>query len=249
MKKTIILLFIFIFWNGLPAQSNILRQSEAEMIFFKALKTDIHALAAVENYFYFTAGIIPAETSNRLDEYLAGAEQYHADLEIFNRREQQKDYLKITAYWHYIRHKTVHSYQKNLARKLTEKLENIHQLLTSFRKELQKEYTLQISNNQLTAGKILYYTHWLSTMYIAKQIQRDAYFDFQHNIAMENYQNLLEEVKKYKAGKKKDRKFFTYIYSQMQELKNMLDNEENNPEEIYKQTQLIHQNIYKYLFL
>jgi len=246
--KNIIVIGFLILYTGLQAQGKSLRQTEAEMLFYKAQKTDINALAAVENYLYFTAGIIPAETSVQLDDHLALAEQYHTGLELYNRQNGKDNYLKITAYWHYIRQKAVHSYQKNLARNLAEKLEKLHFLLDSFRRELREENDLLLSKDKRMAWDILYATHLLSLMYIAGQIERGAYFDFKLRSATENYQSLLEKVKKHKAGKMKDRKFFDFIIPEMEKLLNLLDKEENNPEEIYELVRLIHRNTYKYLF-
>ncbi len=251
MKLKYLLILFSCFWGGdsIAQQTDFKAKIEADIIFFKTYKAKLNSIVSAENYLYFSRGIIPAETSEILDKHLALSEENFIDTELYIRKYNFEKYLKIAGYWRNIRLKLVHSYKKELARDLDKKLMEMHRLLSDFGNGLVQKYRLGYEKKQLLVGKILYYTHYLSFLFIANETEKSPYFEKKLSATVENYRLLIESLKKTEFHDKKDLKRFQFITRLMETFLAELNRENIAPETIYELVKVIDNDTREWLKL
>ncbi len=251
MKKIIChSVFVVLFYtvNSYSQEIDPVKKIEADAVFIKTLRLELNSLMAIENFLYFSQGIDPLTTSDNLDYNLALAESYHTDIELFNRKNNYDKYIKISGYWQNLRLKVMHSYKRNLTKSLLDKLTKMHHLTSEFKNELIQKYKLSYTRNQLMVSKSLYYTHFLSYLYLAMRLENETYFKMILQAELEKYARLIGLVRKLKFEDSRDRKRFLYLSEQMEKFYQMIESGQSTSEEVYQQVQLLHTNMYKWLF-
>ncbi|NPA43579.1 MAG: hypothetical protein GXO27_06105 [Chlorobi bacterium] len=223
-------------------------RAAAEAVLVKSGKLKIHSTMAVENYLYFMRGILPLETGDALDESLALAEEYHTDIELFNRRRGRKEFLDISAYWRNIRIKLVHSYRDGLATDLAGKLQNMHALQSRMEHELINRYKLKHTKERLLLWKALFYTHQLSMLYVAHRMEPTPALEKMRKGTILTYNNLIGKIANTKFHSSVDRKMIAYVLAHMDRLLNLVEDPVSDPEEVYQTVMLIHRPLYKWLY-
>ena len=246
--KFIPLVFSILAFQLLRGQEFSLEEKiEAEVTFNKIIDYKLNSLAAIENYLYYARGIHPAETSDMLDKYLALAEHHQMNIELYNKKYGNGKFLKIPGYWRNMRVKIVHSYGKGLAKDLDEKLSEMNLILDEMKNHLAEKYRLSFSKNKFLLDKTLYYTHYLSFLYIAALLEKGSYFNTKLMMAVDNYKRLIENFKKIDFSDEKDRKKFDFLVSQMEQLMDEILLEETVPENVLTKVNLIHNGMIKLL--
>ncbi len=244
MKKYLTYILLVLFLTAWSQDSNHANKIEMEMLFYKGDRLNLHSMIAAENYLYFSRGIDPLYTSLELDKNLALAENFNTALEMYIRRHNINDYLKISGYWQNLRLKLSHTYRKGLARKLDERLKSMHGLVSRFNHDLLSEYQPDISANRLLVGKALYATHYLSFLFMAYRIEKDDYFKTLLPITMSDYKELIEKLKQTRFDSPEDQKRFEFVAGQMEKLLENIRKENENPENIVDLVRIIHNDIW-----
>jgi hypothetical protein len=234
------------FTFSVRAQFSVAEKIDADLAFINSYQLKLHSLIAVENYMYFSRGILPLETTRRLDENIALAEDANTHLELYNRKYGLDKFLKINGYWQSLRIKIIHAYKKGLAHKLYEQINGFHGLLGQMNNELIGKYKLSYARNELMLGKALYYSHLLSFIYMAWYAERDAYFETLLNANMKTYKQLSENLKQLKFKNKKEKERAAFLEKSMNRLYTLIENGAD-PADVYEQTSDIHRFLENWL--
>jgi hypothetical protein len=246
-KSTYFILVALIVRSVFAQEFSLEEKIEAEIAFNEIIEYKLNSLSAIENYLYYTRGVNPGETSMLLDKYLALAEHHQMRIELYNRKYGNGKFLKISGYWRNLRIKLVHSYQKELAKDMDGKLSEMVVLLDEMKNALAEKYRLSFPKKKFLLDKALYYTHYLSFLYIASQIEKGEYFNIKLTAATATYKKLIENFKKIEFADDRERKRFEFLVSRMEQLMDRILLGEINPDNVLIEVNLIHNGMIKLL--
>jgi len=222
------------------AQNESLDRLRADLMLHKSRRADIRAAAAAENYLYFSGGILPSETSDGIDKNLALGEDLFTAMEFFIRDMQMSQHTALSGYWHHLRHKTVHTYRKGDARKISENVEELHRRTGEFTRTLIRDFGLKNTAEDLWKWKSLYYTHALSLTYMAALLEPSPYFEMRLSEKIDTYSRLLDGLNRFIDSRADNSYDWQRVKEAMIRFFQLIQQGEKDPEKIYEASGRIH---------
>ncbi len=247
MKKNAlkVLLYIFLTYSFSTSNAQFSRSISIEEARDQLFKIKLNTLSSMEAYFYYSRGINPSQSAAFLDDKIAQMEHNLLILEAFADKNPAYDsYVEnISGYWFSIRNKIIHFFRRGQGIKLYERFSEMNRKIDRFDQKLTSDARLHDSPVEKFLKDALVRTHLLSFLFMAKQMERNNYFDLIFDAQMRNYTAMIDNMEKLETKDKNTQQKLQYLSKLMNDYADYLLTDNPDPEKVYAKVLELHTNM------